>query len=74
MTDTTAFSNQKLLCDQTEISYIRPQRKSTLKWYKLTDNLDFFTKLSASGFEVFSVTGRKNVMEFENLSKTISAS
>ncbi len=31
-------------------------------------------KLGASGFEVFSNTSRQNVMEFENLSKTISDS
>ena len=35
---------------------------------------DFFTKHGASGFEVFSLTTRENMMEFENLSKTISAS
>ena len=34
---------------------------------------DFFTKHGASGFEVFILANRKKVMEFENLSKTISA-
>jgi len=35
---------------------------------------DFFTKHGVSGFEVFSLDSRENVMEFVNLSKTISAS
>jgi len=35
---------------------------------------DFFTKCHPSGFEVFSLDSRENVMEFVNLSKTISAS
>lgn len=35
---------------------------------------DFFNRHSASGFEVFSLENRENVMEFVNLSKTISAS
>ena len=35
---------------------------------------DFFTKHGASSFEVFSLTTRENMMEYENLSKTISAS
>ena len=32
---------------------------------------DFFTKHGASGFEVFSLASGENVMEFENLSKSI---
>ena len=35
---------------------------------------DFFAKHGASGFEVFSLENRENMMEFVNLSKTISAS
>ncbi len=35
---------------------------------------DFFIKHGASSFEVFSLTSRENMMEFVNLSKTISAS
>jgi hypothetical protein len=35
---------------------------------------DFFTKHGASGFEVFSLENRENMMEFVNLSQTISAS
>ena len=35
---------------------------------------DFFNKHRASGLEVFSLDNRENVMEFVNLSKTISAS
>ena len=35
---------------------------------------DFFIKHGASSFEVFSLTSRDNMMEFVNLSKTISAS
>ncbi len=35
---------------------------------------DFFIKHGASSFEVFSLTTRENMMEFVNLSKTISAS
>ena len=35
---------------------------------------DFFIKHGASNFEVFSLTSRENMMEFVNLSKTISAS
>ncbi len=34
---------------------------------------DFFMKYGASNFEVFSLTSRENMMEFVNLSKTISA-
>ena len=35
---------------------------------------DFFMKHGASNFEVFSLDNRENIMEFVNLSKTISAS
>ncbi|WP_458747406.1 DUF1428 family protein [Candidatus Nitrosocosmicus sp. T] len=35
---------------------------------------DFFMKHGASNFEVFSLENRNNIMEFVNLSKTISAS
>lgn len=35
---------------------------------------DFFVKHGASNFEVFSLENRDNIMEFVNLSKTISAS
>lgn len=35
---------------------------------------DFFMKHGASNFEVFSLENRENIMEFVNLSKTISAS
>lgn len=35
---------------------------------------DFFMKHGASSFEVFSLENRENIMEFVNLSKTISAS
>src|SRR5690349_20516959 len=35
---------------------------------------DFFMKYGATNFEVFSLENRENIMEFVNLSKTISAS
>ena len=35
---------------------------------------DFFMKHGASNFEVFFLENRENIMEFVNLSKTISAS
>ena len=35
---------------------------------------DFFTKCHQSGFEVFSLDSRENVMEFVSFCKTISAS
>ena len=35
---------------------------------------DFFMKHGATNFEVFSLENRENIMEFVNLSKTISAS
>ena len=34
---------------------------------------DFIAKCRASGFEIFSLKSRQNMMEFEILTKTISA-
>jgi hypothetical protein len=75
MNDTNAFSDQKPLRGQIEIFLYRApdQYHDELVEVNIRSR-DFFTKHGASGFEVFCLTGRENVMEFENLSKTISAS
>ena len=75
MTNTNAFSNQKHSCRQIEIFLYRAPKKNHGELVEVNrQSRDFFTKHGASGFEVFSLANRENVMEFENLSKTISAS
>ena len=75
MTGTNAFSNQKHSCRQIEIFLYRAPRKNHDELVEVNrQSRDFFTKHGASSFEVFSLANRENVMEFENLSKTISAS
>ena len=74
MTNTNAFSNQKRSCGQIEIFLYRAPKKNHDEMVEVNrQSRDFFTKHGASGFEVFSLASRENVMEFENLSKTISA-
>ena len=75
MTSTNAFSNQKHSCRQIEIFLYRAPKKNHDGMLEVNrQSRDFFTKHGASSFEVFSLTTRENMMEYENLSKTISAS
>jgi hypothetical protein len=72
--NTNAFSNQKHPFLQIEIFLYRAPKKNHDEWVEINrQSRDFFTKHGASSFEVFSLTSRENMMEFENLSKTISA-
>jgi hypothetical protein len=72
--NTNAFSNQKHPFRQIEIFLYRAPKKNYDEWVEINrQSRDFFIKHGASGFEVFILANRKNVMEFENLSKTISA-
>ena len=72
--NTNAFSNQKHPFRQIEIFLYRAPKKNHDEWVEINrQSRDFFTKHGASGFEVFTLANGENVMEFENLSKTISA-
>jgi hypothetical protein len=74
MTNTNAFSNQKRSCGQLEIFLYRGPKKNHDEMAEVNrQSRDFFTKHGASGFEVFSLASGENVMEFENLSKSIPA-
>jgi hypothetical protein len=74
MTNTNAFSNQKRSCGQLEIFLYRAPKKNHDEMVEVNrQSRDFFSKHGASGFEVFSLASGENVMEFENLSKSIPA-
>ena len=75
MSSTNTFSNQKDSRGHIEIFLYRAPKKNHDEMVEVNrQSRDFFTKHGASGFEVFSLDGRENVMEFVNLSRTISAS
>ena len=75
MSDTNTFSNQKGSRGHIEIFLYRAPKKNHDGMLEVNrQSLDFFIKHGASSFEVFSLTSRENMMEFVNLSKTISAS
>ena len=75
MSNTNTSSNQKGSRGHIEIFLYRAPKKNHDGMLEVNrQSRDFFTKHGASSFEVFSLTSRENIMEFVNLSKTISAS
>ena len=74
MSNTNTFSNQKGSRGHIEIFLYRAPKKNHDGMLEVNrQSRDFFTKHGASSFEVFSLDNRENMMEFVNLSKTISA-
>jgi len=74
MSSTNTSSNQKGSRGHIEIFLYRAPKKNHDGMLEVNrQSRDFFTKHGASSFEVFSLDNRENMMEFENLSKTISA-
>ena len=75
MSITNTSSNKKGSRGHIEIFLYRASKKNHDEMVEVNrQSRDFFTKHGASGFEVFSLDSRENVMEFVNLSNTISAS
>ena len=75
MSNTNTSSNQKGSRGHIEIFLYRAPKKNHDGMLEVNrQSRDFFIKHGASSFEVFSLTSRENMMEFVNLSKTISAS
>ena len=75
MSTTNTSSNLKNSRGHIEIFLYRAPKKNHDEMVEINrQSRDFFTKHGASGFEVFSLENRENMMEFVNLSKTISAS
>jgi uncharacterized protein YbaA (DUF1428 family) len=75
MSITNTSSNLKGSRGQIEIFLYRAPKKNHDGMVEVNrQSRDLFTKHGASSFEVFSLDSRENMMEFENLSKTISAS
>ena len=75
MSSTNTSSNQTGSRGQIEIFLYRAPKKNHDGMLEVNrQSLDFFIKHGASSFEVFSLSSRENMMEFVNLSKTISAS
>ena len=75
MSSTNTSSNLKGSRGHIEIFLYRAPKKNHDGMLEVNrQSLDFFIKHGASSFEVFSLTSRENMMEFVNLSKTISAS
>ncbi len=75
MSSTNTSSNQTGSRGHIEIFLYRAPKKNHEGMLEINrQSLDFFIKHGASSFEVFSLTSRENMMEFVNLSKTISAS
>jgi uncharacterized protein YbaA (DUF1428 family) len=73
-THTTSL-NQKVPSNNIEIFLYRAPKKNHDEMMEVNrQSRDFFMKHGASNFEVFSLTNREDIMEFVNLSKTISAS
>ena len=75
MSSANTSSNKIGSRDHIEIFLYRAPKKNHDEMVEVNrQSRDFFTKCHLSGFEVFSLDSRENVMEFVNLSKTISAS
>lgn len=75
MSDTNTFSNLKNSRGHIEIFLYRAPKKNHDGMVEVNrQSQDFFAKHGASSFEVFSLNSRENMMEFVNLSRTISAS
>ena len=74
MSSTNTSSNQKGSRGHIEVFLYRAPKKNRDGMLEVNrQSRDFFTKHGASSFEVFSLDNRENMMEFVNLSKTISA-
>ena len=75
MSSTNPSSNLKGSRGHIEIFLYRAPKKNHEGMLEVNrQSRDFFIKHGVSSFEVFSLTSRENVMEFVNLSKTITAS
>ena len=75
MSTTNTSSNLKRSRGHIEIFLYRAPKKNHDEMVEINrQSRDFFIRHGASGFEVFSLENRDNMMEFVNLSKTISAS
>ena len=75
MGNTNTSSNLKNSRGHIEIFLYRAPKKNHDEMVEVNrQSRDFFAKHGASGFEVFSLENRENMIEFVNLSKTISAS
>ncbi len=74
-TSTNSSSKGKIPHNHIEIFLYRAPMKNHDAMMEVNrQSRDFFMKHGASNFEVFSLGKRENIMEFVNLSKTISAS
>ena len=74
MINSNTSLNQKISRNNVEIFLYRAPKKNHDEMMEVNrQSRDFFMKHGASNFEVFSLTSRENIMEFVNLSKTISA-
>ena len=74
MSTTNTSSNLKRSRGHIEIFLYRAPKKNHDEMVEINrQSRDFFIRHGASGFEVFSLENRDNMMEFVNLSKTISA-
>ena len=70
MSITNTSSNKKGSRGHIEIFLYRASKKNHDEMVEVNrQSRDFFTKCHPSGFEVFSLDSRENVMEFVNLSK-----
>jgi len=75
MSSTNTSSIKKGSRGHIEIFLYRAPKKNHAEMVEVNrQSRAFFTRHGASGFEVFSLDSRENVMEFVNLSNTISAS
>ncbi len=73
--DTNTSSSQKVPRNHIEIFLYRAPTKNHEEMMEVNrQSRDFFMKHGISNFEVFSLANREDIMEFVNLSKTISAS
>jgi hypothetical protein len=75
MSSTNTSSNLKGSRGHIEIYLYRaPKKNHDGMLHVNRQSRDFFTKHGASGFEIFSLTSKENLLEYVNLSQTISAS
>ena len=75
MSNLDSFANQKDSQGQVAIFLYRAPKKNHDALVKINKHShDFFMKHGVSKFEVFNLNSRENMMDFVNLSKTISAS
>ena len=75
MSNLDSSANQKDVQGQVAIFLYRAPKKNHDALVKINKHShDFFIKHGVSKFEVFNLSSRENMMDFVNLSKTISAS